>query len=186
MTLLPDWEYELRQLAHFCNHPTTKTFRQTHSSTNNAVNMLSTTILLATLPLILALPSAPPSSNLPSCTKSLHPWSWSLSSLDYHSSIIFSTPAHQIDGGFISFNLSSPFSSTSQDLVCSATSYQLHDFFYGNQWFQCQDPSAVGVGEDGKRVEGRKAEFQFDRISGRVDVRETWGCAVGLGGREVP
>lgn len=133
--------------------------------------LLFTSLLL--LPQTLSHPFPPPFNGSPggSCNTSFSPWAWDLRDVYYHSSITFSTPSHQIDGGYISFSLTQP-ALTDQTFECSASSTQLQDFFYGNQWFGCGGDEVGQVG---------RAEFMFDRVTGKVVVRESWVCE---GGRE--
>jgi hypothetical protein len=150
-------------------------------------------LLLLSLPLSSTLPSSPATLSrrdnctLPSpqcgCTRtSFSPWSWSLSDLYFHSSVIFSTPAHQIDGGFVSFSLSHP---AVPDVAfdCQASSTQLQDWFYGDQWYTCTgkeieagEGEGEGKGSDDGGVKGTTAQFRFDRVTGRVDVNQSWVC----------
>jgi hypothetical protein len=89
---------------------------------------------------------------------------WTLSSFDYHASYIFTTPAHQNSWGYVNFNLTNP--ALPYPAVCSASSSQLSEFFYGNQDFNCSVP-------EGKTGEG---EFTFDLASGKLDFDQGWTC----------
>jgi len=122
------------------------------------------------------------------CTRtSFSSWSWTLTDFYFHSSVIFSTPSHQIDGGWVSFTLAHP-AVPDTKFGCDAASTQLHDWFYGDQEFNCTARAIVGGegkgyggggGGDGEEEEGLagKARFRFDRSSGRVDVVQSWVCA---------
>lgn len=115
--------------------------------------------LLALLPLALAAPAGnsycpPPPSQSPV---------WTLHDLYYHSSEVYTTPAHQNSWGYISFNLSN--SALSYVTPCSAQSDQLSDFFYGNMWYTCDTPASAP---------GGAAYFRYDEPTGRVDVNQTW------------
>lgn len=106
-----------------------------------------------------------------SCTApSLSSWAWSLSDLYFHSSVVFSTPAHQIDGGWVSFSLASPVVDVAFD--CQASSTQLQDWFYGDQWYACTNTTGGGAAGE---VEA-EARFRYERVTGRVDVAQSWVC----------
>jgi hypothetical protein len=89
--------------------------------------------------------------------------SWTVGGFRYSSSVTYSTPSHRIANGFVNFNLTNN-ALPHATMSCSATSSQMSDFFYGNQWYQCADSS------------GNDAEFQFDRSSGRLDIQQKWAC----------
>jgi hypothetical protein len=133
-----------------------------------STSSLSLLLLLFSLPTTLTHPSKRQTTNClaspPKC------WSWRLTDFYFHSSVIFSTPAHQIDGGWVSFNLTQP--ALDLTMECSASSTQLQDWFYGNQWYAC-------AGGDGTVPGNATASFRFDRVTGRVDVNQTWGCGDG-------
>lgn len=100
------------------------------------------------------------------CTNtSFSSWAWNLSAFYFHSSVVFSTPAHQIDGGYVSFNLTNP-AVAGVVTECAASSTQLDDWFYGDQWYTCTGDAPAGV----------SAQFRFDRVTGRVDVNQSWVC----------
>ncbi|KAH8905007.1 hypothetical protein BR93DRAFT_898453 [Coniochaeta sp. PMI_546] len=107
------------------------------------------------------------------CTNtSFSAWAWSLSDIYFHSSVIFSTPAHQIDGGWVSFSLTHP-AVAGVSFDCEASSTQLHDWFYGDQYYVC---TGKADGEGGEAVNQTTAHFRYDRVTGRVDVNQTWVC----------
>ena len=91
---------------------------------------------------------------------------WVAVNLHFHSSITFSTPAHQIPGICVSFNLSN--SALPYAMSCAASSTQLSDFFYGNQWFSCSAPDST--------PSAYEASFQFDKAGGRLDIKQRWLC----------
>ncbi|KAK3938768.1 hypothetical protein QBC46DRAFT_317240 [Diplogelasinospora grovesii] len=107
-------------------------------------------------------------SDLTCSAASFRALSWTAENFYFHSDITYSTPAHQIDDGEVSFNLSN--AALSYVMDCSAMSFQLEDFFYGDQWYPCKpsneaDPNGSGV-----------AAFRYDRRSGRIDINQTWAC----------
>jgi hypothetical protein len=108
------------------------------------------------------------------CTAtSFSAWAWSLSDFYFHSSVIFSTPAHQIDGGWVSFTLTNP-AVAGVTFDCEAESTQLQDWFYGDQWYVC---TGKGDGAGEAPANETKAQFRYDRVTGRVDVNQTWVCS---------
>lgn len=110
-----------------------------------------------------------PSNETCGCSStSFSSWSWSVTDLYYHSSIVFSTPAHQIPNGMISFSLAHP-AMPGVSLACSASSTQLQDFFYGNQYFSCTNGNVTDE-------TATRATFRFDKATGRVDLNQTWTC----------
>ncbi|RCI08991.1 hypothetical protein L249_4990 [Ophiocordyceps polyrhachis-furcata BCC 54312] len=128
---------------------------------------LLTTTTTTSLLLLLTTGSATPTGQhkTPSCTsKSSSMREWTVSDFDYHASYTFSTPAHQIAGGFVNFTLSNPV--LSYKLSCPATSSQLQDFFYGTMVYKCE--TAAGSGDD--------ATFTFNRPTGELKINQTWSC----------
>lgn len=104
----------------------------------------------------------------PGCTEaSFGNFSWMVDNFDYHASYVFSTPAHQNSWGYVNFNLSNP--ALSYKAICSGSSSQLNDFFYGNFWYKCSVP-------DGSPT-GTGATFAFDRALARLDFNQTWRCS---------
>ncbi|KAK3382725.1 hypothetical protein B0T24DRAFT_686906 [Lasiosphaeria ovina] len=91
---------------------------------------------------------------------------WTAQDFDFHSSITFSTPAHQIVGGWVSFSLRNP--ALPFVMSCFASSSQLQEFFYGDQWFSCSAPPDAATASE--------AEFRFDRATGRFDISQNWIC----------
>ena len=96
-------------------------------------------------------------------TKSPALSSWTVTSFDFNASYTFSTPAHQIAGGYVSFTLGN--AALDYKPVCSASSDQLEDFFYGNFMYQCDIP-----------VQGDNATFTFSRPDNTLRVNQTWTC----------
>ncbi|KAI1816004.1 hypothetical protein GGS20DRAFT_583937 [Poronia punctata] len=128
------------------------------------VNMIAALITTILLPLAAAAPaSVRDYPTTKGCTAtSFSSFAWTIEDFTYHASYTFSTPAHQIAGGQVAFNLTNP-AIPGEKVQCSAYSTQLSDFFYGNLNYQCQ---------------GSKSEssFAFSRPSGRLDLNQTWTC----------
>ncbi|KAJ9144401.1 hypothetical protein NKR19_g6445 [Coniochaeta hoffmannii] len=104
----------------------------------------------------------------PGCTEaSFGKFSWTVDNFDYHASYIFTTPAHQNSYGFLNFTLSNP--ALPSAAICSASSSQLSDFFYGNIWYTCNIPDSGH--------EGTATAFAFNRASGQLDFNQTWSCS---------
>lgn len=115
------------------------------------------------------------STPCPTCTEqSLSGFSWDVIGMTYHSSVIFSTPAHQIDGGWVSFNLTNP--AVPYPMVCSAESVQLEDFFYGNQWYPCTASGNQTDPTTGEEETPSTASFRYNRDSGELDIEQSWTC----------
>lgn len=109
----------------------------------------------------------PSCSPLPTCAQQAASSKWVLEGFDYHAEYIFTTPAHQNSHGYVNFDLwntAVPYTAT-----CSATSDQLTDFFYGNQWYPCTLPSTAPA--------GAAVGFRFNRPTGELDVKGTIMCA---------
>lgn len=128
------------------------------------------TSLLTLIPLSLAgpLPRVEQRDTGLGCTRaSFGNFSWTVDSFDFHASYIFTTPAHQNSWGYANFTLSNP--ALPSPAICSATSSQLDDFFYGNLWYTCSAPggSPAGLG----------ATFAFNRATGQLDFNQTWSCS---------
>ncbi|KAK3362364.1 hypothetical protein B0T25DRAFT_4675 [Lasiosphaeria hispida] len=137
-------------------------------------------LLLSLLPCTLAASAAPTqvTNSLPSLIETRDAGScsqtsrmaltWVTEDFHFHSSVTFSTPAHQIPDGSVAFKLTNtalPFA-----MSCSAYSTQLDQFFYGDQWFACTGPE---TGNDTTAI------FQFDHASGRLDLKQNWVCSDG-------
>lgn len=103
----------------------------------------------------------------PTCSNaSLHGFKWTVQDFDFHTSYIFSTPAHQNSWGYVNFNLSNP-AVPGARASCSAASSQLSDFFYGTVPYACTVAGAAGPAP---------ATFAFNRPTGELDVNQTWTC----------
>ncbi|KAK3351085.1 hypothetical protein B0H65DRAFT_107804 [Neurospora tetraspora] len=146
--------------------------------------MLTTTLTTALAALLLPLSQASPiairqettttNPEHPSCaTTSFKNFSWALSAFDYHASYIFTTPAHQNSWGYVNFNLSNPAIGSSVTTVCSASSNQLSDFFYGTVQYTCTNTPG-GVNSDVGNV--GKTTFDFSRPSGELRFNQSWTC----------
>ncbi|KAK3956152.1 hypothetical protein QBC32DRAFT_332059, partial [Pseudoneurospora amorphoporcata] len=145
-------------------------------------NTLTTALAALLLPLSQASPIAirqettttttPPSNpDQPSCaTTSFGHFSWALSSFDYHASFIFTTPAHQNSWGYVNFNLTNPAIGSSVTTVCSASSNQLSDFFYGTVQYTCTNTP------EGVKSDVGKTTFDFNRPTGELRFNQTWTC----------
>jgi hypothetical protein len=110
--------------------------------------------------------AACPAPSRPNCEGKAKSLKWTVHGFDYHASYIYTTPAHQNSNGYVHFNLSNtavPYTAT-----CSATSSQLTDFYYGNQWYPCVLPSTAPA--------GATVSFQFNRPTGELDITETVVC----------
>ncbi|KAI1378430.1 hypothetical protein F4677DRAFT_443644 [Hypoxylon crocopeplum] len=90
---------------------------------------------------------------------------WTVENFDYHASYTFTTPAHQNSWGYVNFNLTNP--ALEYQAICSATSNQLSDFFYGTMPYTCKVP-------DGSTT---TATFDFSRPSGVLNINQTWTCS---------
>ncbi|ERS98852.1 uncharacterized protein SPSK_04578 [Sporothrix schenckii 1099-18] len=90
-------------------------------------------------------------------------YGWSIGEFVFNKSITFSTPAHQIDGGVVQFNLSNP--SLAYPAVCAAYSSQLSEFFYGNIVYNCttENPDTATA-------------FTFNAPTGQLNVNQSWMC----------
>ncbi|KAI0887614.1 uncharacterized protein GGS22DRAFT_157609 [Annulohypoxylon maeteangense] len=128
-------------------------------------NFISTLVTL--LPLAIAAPvGLSTRDSNPGCqAASFGNFAWQVENFDYHASYIFTTPAHQNSWGYVNFNLTNP--ALEYKAVCSATSNQLSDFFYGTMAYNCTVP-------DGSTT---KTTFDFSRPSGALNVNQTWTCS---------
>ncbi|KAH6610095.1 hypothetical protein Trco_000115 [Trichoderma cornu-damae] len=89
---------------------------------------------------------------------------WTVEDFDFHASYTFTTPAHQNSWGYVNFTLANP--AVGYSPVCSASSNQLSDFFYGNFVYSCDVPVAAD-----------KATFTFSRPGSDLRINQTWNCA---------
>ncbi|KAL1900537.1 hypothetical protein Sste5346_002260 [Sporothrix stenoceras] len=119
--------------------------------------------LLASAAAVSAAPTARDAN--PGCTAaSLGNFDWSIAEFVYNKSIVFSTPAHQIDNGIVQFNLTNP--ALAYPAVCQAYSTQLSDFFYGNIIYNC-----TSEGDE------TTTTFAFNAPAETLDVNQTWTCS---------
>ncbi|KAI0193682.1 hypothetical protein EV127DRAFT_384776 [Xylaria flabelliformis] len=91
-------------------------------------------------------------------------FAWEVEDFTYSASYHFTTPAHQVSGGSVNFNLSNP--GLTEKVACTAYSTWLNDFFYGNVNYNCTKP-------DGSTTE---TSFAFSQPSGQLNVNQTWTC----------
>ncbi|KAG6001543.1 hypothetical protein E4U21_004100 [Claviceps maximensis] len=100
-----------------------------------------------------------------SCTRqSSQTKEWHVKDLDFHASYLFTTPAHQVSAGDISFTLENP--SLKFTSHCHANSNHLNDFFYGDFVYNCTQP-----------MPNAETTFTFSRPSGQLMINQTWICA---------
>ncbi|KAF2762344.1 hypothetical protein EJ05DRAFT_206464 [Pseudovirgaria hyperparasitica] len=98
--------------------------------------------LLPTALLLTSSTTAAPLAPRAGCPGATTSFSFDVKNFDYHDGTTFSTPAHQIPGGFVAFNLTS-----AADVVprqCNAYSTQLSDFYYGTLNYTCTTTTADG------------------------------------------
>ncbi|KAK3329884.1 hypothetical protein B0H66DRAFT_542282 [Apodospora peruviana] len=105
--------------------------------------------------------------------------SWTAQDFWFRSSVIFSTPAHRaVADGEVSFNLTNTALDYTQS--CYARSLSPTDFFYGNEWYTCDEPFPTGTNITGAPnitvPAFAMAVFRFDRSAGKLDVNQTWAC----------
>ncbi|KAK3499434.1 uncharacterized protein B0T23DRAFT_17194 [Neurospora hispaniola] len=149
--------------------------------------MLTTTLTTALAALLLPFSSASPiaarqdntttstpPTNQTSCgATSFGNFSWALSAFDYHASYIYTNPAHQNSWGYVNFNLTNPAIGPSVTTVCSASSNQLNDFFYGTVQYTCTNTPA------GVKSDVGKTKFDFNRPTGELRFNQSWTCRDG-------
>ncbi|KAI1827336.1 hypothetical protein F4861DRAFT_404655 [Xylaria intraflava] len=122
--------------------------------------------IAALLPLAAAAPAGLTARNTTTCTsRSFSDFSWTVSDFTYNASYVFSTPAHQVDGGFAGFTLTNP--AIPETVSCSAYSLQLEDYFYGNINYDC-------VAANGSST---KSSFAFSSPARSLAVNQTWTCS---------
>ncbi|KAI2621027.1 hypothetical protein GGS21DRAFT_541779 [Xylaria nigripes] len=99
------------------------------------------------------------------CTSlSFGDFAWAIEEFKYSASYQFTTPAHQVSGGTVSFNLSNP--ALPETVTCTAYSTWLTDFFYGNINYNCVAPQGSST----------KTSFAFNEPTGELTVNQTWTC----------
>ncbi|KFA61680.1 hypothetical protein S40285_03499 [Stachybotrys chlorohalonatus IBT 40285] len=107
---------------------------------------------------------APSSSTEETCNSlSTQIREWTIKDFDYRASYTFSTPSHQIAGGYVNFTLENQ--AVDYQAICTASSNWLSQFFYGNIVYNCTVPQ-----------EADRASFTFNWPTGEVRVNQTWNC----------
>lgn len=113
----------------------------------------------------LAAPSTPRQVE-PTCVdRSTKVTLWKVIQFDFHSSYVFTNPSHQNSWGYVNFTLSNP--ALDYKPICTATSNQLSDFFYGTTTYTCHTPDVPGAGT---------STFTFSRPSNELRINQTWRC----------
>lgn len=125
------------------------------------------TTLAALLPLAAAAPFGlgVRDANAGCQEKSFGNFEWTIEDFDFHSSYIFTTPAHQNSWGYVNFNVTNP--ALEYKAECSATSNQLSDFFYGTVDYTCTTPANTSA----------ESTFSFSRPNNKLDFNQTWSCS---------
>ncbi|RYP32127.1 hypothetical protein DL768_011149 [Monosporascus sp. mg162] len=125
------------------------------------------TALTTLLPLAAAAPFslAARDDNAGCTSKSFNHFKWTIEDFDYHSSYLFTTPAHQNSWGYVNFNVTNP--ALDYKASCKAASNQLSEFFYGTMVYDCTTPENTSA----------ETTFAFSRPSGQLDLNQTWTCS---------
>ncbi|RYP16626.1 hypothetical protein DL765_005017 [Monosporascus sp. GIB2] len=125
------------------------------------------TALMTLLPLAAAAPFniAARDDNAGCTSKSFNDFQWTIEDFDFHSSYLFTTPAHQNSWGYVNFNVTNP--ALNYKASCKAASSQLSEFFYGTMVYDCTTPDNTSA----------ETTFSFSRPSGQLDLNQTWTCS---------
>ncbi|TGJ88713.1 hypothetical protein E0Z10_g10 [Xylaria hypoxylon] len=125
-------------------------------------------ILVAMSPLTIAFPYDVSPRDTNGCTTtSSGDFSWTIEAFDFHSSDIFTTPAHEVAYGYVNFNLTNP--ALPERVLCTAYSSALTSFFYGGIDYTCAAPAGSKT----------KTSFTFSRITNGLSINQTWTCSDG-------
>ncbi|KAK3321337.1 hypothetical protein B0T19DRAFT_263969 [Cercophora scortea] len=124
----------------------------------------SLSTLLLSVATALATPVAVPNKGVDHRYHDLLKLEWKVKGFDFHSSYVFTTPAHQNSWGYVNFNVTS-IARPEYTAVCSATSNVLSDFFFGTMVFQCQVPATA--------PKNSTIGFKYSRPTGELDIIET-------------
>jgi hypothetical protein len=116
---------------------------------------------------------------LPACTScsdiSFHSSTWDVTNLTYTASVIFSTPAHQIDGATVTLNLSN--AALDYPMVCKATSSAAGVPFADGQQYTCTTGNETALDpSQGSHHGFAKATFTWDWPTTTLHVNESWTC----------
>lgn len=114
--------------------------------------------------LVSASPMDPRADDTTCMEKGMKVTEWTVHDFDFHASYTFTNPAHQVSGGYVNFTLENP--ALDYRPVCSSSSSQLSDFYYGTMTYTCDTP-----------VDGDEATYTFSRPSGELKINQTWSCA---------
>ena len=101
---------------------------------------------------------------------------WIVSDLIFTSSIIYSTPAHQIDWGKVIFNLTNTAIGPDIRLSCEGQNEQPEQFFYGNIWYHCSLINSSLAAEITTEMHGTRARFCYNRPTGQLILNQEWTC----------
>ena len=89
---------------------------------------------------------------------------WTISNVVYNTSIVQTTPAHQIPNGVVQFNLTNP--ALTYTAACVGYSTQLSEFFYGDIIYTCTEPS-----------DATTTTFTFNAGTSQLNVNQSWVCS---------
>jgi hypothetical protein len=88
---------------------------------------------------------------------------WTVSEFDSHASCTFSTPSHQIAGGYIDFTLENE--AVNYKAICTPSPTWLNNFYYGSVVYNCNVPEQAD-----------EASFTFNWPTGELKVNQKWNC----------
>jgi hypothetical protein len=129
----------------------------------------------------LALAKAPRQAP-PTCQQaSQQATAWTVTNLTYSASVVYTTPAHQVDGAQVAFNLTN--AALDYPQVCRGESPVAGVPFADATVYTCTPGNATaldGIGVEGTHHGYSRATFVWDWPTKTLFVNETWNCNDGF------
>ncbi|KAI1112727.1 hypothetical protein F5Y14DRAFT_247585 [Nemania sp. NC0429] len=91
-------------------------------------------------------------------------FAWTINAFTYSSSDVYSTPAHEVASGTVTFDLSNP--ALPEKVRCSASNSATGIYFDGGIKYACSAP----VGST------TKTSFTYSEVGNELRVNQTWTC----------
>ncbi|KAI1196823.1 hypothetical protein F5X97DRAFT_201025 [Nemania serpens] len=124
--------------------------------------------LVTVIPLVTASPYGVDPRDTTGCASaSSGDFAWTVKAFTFSISDVYSTPAHEVASGTVTFNLSNP--ALPEEVRCTASNSAYSLYFYGGVNYACSAP----VGST------TKTSFTYSQIDDGLHINQTWTCKDG-------